>query len=144
MKYKILMSICIFVLLFNLEISGQNSYNYQANLLENRDWYLSFPAGEYCKIKCQGMRYTKGEQVSFMYIDGVKNEVGLPYYLSETPDSEFKWEKVGKSIKGRYIIFLMKNGKIKCSQIVNLTSSVLVMRSLWNNKQFTFTTKRPD
>ena len=142
---KLILILMIFqIVIVKNNLCAQTSENFPLEMLENRDWYLSFPAGEYCKIKCQGMRYTKGEQVSFMYIDGVKNEVGLPYYLSETPDSEFKWEKVGKSIKGRYIIFLMKNGKIKCSQIVNLTSSVLVMRSLSDNKQVTFTTKRPD
>ena len=143
MKYKILMSICTFVLLFNLEISGQNSYNYQANLLENRDWYLLMPNEYPIKRPPQGVKYVNGTKVSFIY-DGAKRvEATAPYYLSSTPDKTFDQSKVGKSTTGKYIIILYNDG-IACSEILRLTSTELRVKNHWNNWVVGFSTTCPD
>lgn len=127
-----------------ISASYANDTGYPAELLEGKDWYITFPSDVYSSIKCQGIKFVNGEQVSFMYVDNKREEVAIPYYLSETPDIEFHWDKVGKTRKGKYLIILLKTGTVRCSRITELTSTSLVLQTHWNNQQITFTTKCPN
>ena len=127
-----------------ISASYANDTGYSAELLEGKDWYITFPSDVYSSIKCQGIKFVNGEQVSFMYVDNKREEVAIPYYLSHTPDIEFHWDKVGKTRKGKYLIILLKTGTVRCSRITELTSTSLVIQTHWNNQQITFTTKRPN
>lgn len=127
-----------------ISASYANDTGYSAELLEGKDWYITFPSDVYSSIKCQGIKFVNGEQVSFMYVDNKREEVAIPYYLSHTPDIEFHWDKVGKTRKGKYLIILLKTGTVRCSRITELTSTSLVIQTHWNNQQITFTTKCPN
>lgn len=127
-----------------ISASYANDTGYPAELLEGKDWYITFPSDVYSSIKCQGIKFVNGEQVSFMYVDNKREEVAIPYYLSHTPDIEFHWDKVGKTRKGKYLIILLKTGTVRCSSITELTSTSLVIQTHWNNQQITFTTIPPE
>lgn len=133
-----------FFFLFYFEISAQNENTFSIDLIEGKDWYITFPSDVYSRIECQGIKFVNGEQISFMYINNKREEVTIPYYLSETPDTEFHWDKVGKTRKGKYLIILLKTGTVRCSSITVVTSTSLVVKTLWNNKQITFSSKRPN
>ncbi len=132
------------IIIYCATLSAQNNDTYPAELLEGKDWYITFPSDVYSSIKCQGIKFVNGEQVSFMYVDNKREELAIPYYLSETPDIEFHWDKVGKTRKGKYLIILLKTGTVRCSRITELTSTSLVLQTHWNNQQITFTTIRPE
>lgn len=132
------------IIIYCATLSAQNNDTYPAELLEGKDWYITFPSDVYSSIKCQGIKFVNGEQVSFMYVDNKREEVAIPYYLSQTPDIEFHWDKVGKTRKGKYLIILLKTDTVRCSSITELTSTSLVIQTTWNNQQITFTTKRPN
>lgn len=127
-----------------ISASYANDTGYLAELLEGKDWYITFPSDVYSSIKCQGIKFVNGEQVSFMYVDNKREEMAIPYYLSHTPDIEFHWDKVGKTRKGKYLIILLKTGTVRCSSITELTSTSLAIQTHWNNQQITFTTIRPE
>lgn len=132
------------IIIYCATLSAQNNDTYRAELLEGKDWYITFPSDVYSSITCQGIKFVNGEQVSFMYVDNKREEVAIPYYLSHTPDIEFHWDKVGKTRKGKYLIILLKTGTVRCSSITELTSTSLVIQTHWNNQQITFTTIRPE
>lgn len=132
------------IIIYCATLSAQNNDTYPAELLEGKDWYITFPSDVYSSIKCQGIKFVNGEQVSFMYVDNKREEMAIPYYLSHTPDIEFHWDKAGKTRKGKYLIILLKTGTVRCSSITELTSTSLVIQTTWNNQQITFTTIRPE
>ncbi len=87
------------IIIYCATLSAQNNDTYPAELLEGKDWYITFPSDVYSSIKCQGIKFVNGEQVSFMYVDNKREEVAIPYYLSHTPDIEFIGIKLVKPVK---------------------------------------------
>lgn len=106
------------IIIYCATLSAQNNDTYPAELLEGKDWYITFPSDVYSSIKCQGIKFVNGEQVSFMYVDNKREEMAIPYYLSHTPDIEFHWDKAGKTRKGKYLIILLKITQDRHSKVL--------------------------
>ena len=121
----------IFCMIFgvnNVSAQGKNT----SEMLQAKEWVLQFPQGnEDCSSE---LRFTANEWITTPTINGHRFEIKNNYYLSDFKTSIFDAQKIGRAVKGKYIIVNSvgnnpESAKVIVYEIVELTDTDLKLKS---------------
>jgi len=124
-----IMGIFLFLLMGTIQLHGQS---YDQSLLINKIWVCKIPGKTYYMTN----RYTDKEEISNLFVDGVKDAVKIKsfYYLSDEVVDKFQLNLVGKSKSGKYIVALRKpkigDERLELYEILELTDTTLKTKHL--------------
>ncbi|WP_455586327.1 hypothetical protein [Bacteroides sp.] len=119
--------ICLLSFVCIIQLWGQEKKS-AMDILTSKGWKWQSTVKGYNEY----YEFTKNECIWTICFDQKKEEGTVenrPYYLSETKDTVFNKQKVGKNNEGKYLIFLQKNHEILVFEILELNENKLYVKT---------------
>ncbi len=119
---------------FYTSASGQTTKTFNLSDFCDKEWAIEFAPDTDPMPAKQGWRLSNdGDAISFMYCKDGKIEATVQFYLSDTPVTNFDYNKVGKTPKGKYIVTINKANYVNNLEIMTISSHRMVLKNIAQN-----------